>query len=152
MASKQKDKGSRFERESAVELSSHGGSWKRIPGSGSLGTNLHLSYLTGDVNGHYPWFKRAFKAENKFGYGTSKQITIKRDWILKNRLQSQSDNKYPCLLLKFDNVTGGDIGSAKLICFNFDTWNTLMTDIEELYTEYVALLDKYMAEKMQNAD
>jgi hypothetical protein len=152
MASKQKDKGSRFERESAAELSVNGGAWKRIPGSGALGTNLHLSYLTGDVDGKYPWFKKAFKAENKFGYGTSKRITILREWLTKNRAQCELDNKYPCLLLKFDSVTGGDLGSAKLICFNFDTWNKLMADIEELYTEYVAMLDKYMTEKAQNGE
>jgi len=149
MASKQKDKGSRFERESAGDLSVHGGSWRRIPGSGSLGTNLNLSYLTGDVEGYYPWFKLAIKAENKFGYGTAKQITVKREWVTKNREQSKIDHKYPCLLLKFDSVHD-DVGSAKLICFNFDTWSEMMADVELLYTEYVSLLDRYMADKADN--
>lgn len=152
MTSKQKEKGSRFERQAADVLSVNGGAWKRIPGSGSLGTNLNLTYLTGDVHGTYPWFKKPFKAENKVGYGTAKQITLKREWVTKNREQSAADNKYPCLLLKFNNVTSGDIDSSRLICFNFDTWNTMMSDIEELYTEYVALLDKLMAQKVQNGE
>lgn len=150
MSSPQKDKGSRFEREAASDLSVSGGSWKRIPGSGSLGTNLNISYLTGDLEGHYPWFGRAIKAENKYGYGTSQRMTILREWLIKVREQAGKDNKYPCLLLKFDSVTGGDIGSAKLICFNFDTWNRMMADLEELYTEHSSLLDKYMAEHANN--
>ncbi len=142
MSSPQKLKGSKWERDAAKDLSVYSGIWKRIPGSGSLGTNLHMSELTGDLHGHYPWFKKQFKAEGKIGYGTSKQITVKREWFEKVRLQAELDNKFPCVLLKFDNVTGGDIGSAKIIAFNVDTFNAMMKELEELYAEYLKLLER----------
>lgn len=142
MTGKQKLKGDKFERDAAKDLSVNSGEWKRNPGSGSLGTNLGMSELTGDVTGKYPWFAKLLKAENKVGYGTSKQITVKREWFTKVREQAQLDNKYPVVLLKFDDVTGGDIGSAKVICINFDTWNSLMEDLEDLYIHYLKLLEK----------
>ena len=141
MTFKSKDKGSRWERESASELSKSGGSWKRIPGSGSLGTNLKMPELMGDLSGHYNWFKKKFLGEGKFGYGGSKQLTLKREWITKNREQAVLNNSYPTLLLKFSDVTSGD-GSAKLICFNFDTWNQMMSDVQELYENYLKLVEK----------
>lgn len=142
MTNKQKIKGSKFERDAAKELSVNSGEWKRTPGSGSLGTNLGMPDLMGDVSGKYPWFTKKIKAENKVGYGTSKQITVKRQWFTKVREQANLDNKYPCVLLKFDDVTGGDLGSAKIICFNFDTFNSMMADIEELYVHYLKLLER----------
>ena len=142
MSSPSKNKGSRWEREAAKELSESGGDWKRIPGSGSLGSNLGISNLMGDLTGRYPWFKKLIKAENKVGYGTSKQITLKREWILKNREQANLDSKYPCLIFKFDDVTGGDLGSAKVIAFNIDTWNEMMSDIQDIYEQYLKLLEE----------
>lgn len=148
MSSPQKNKGSKFERDAAKYLTAGSGEWKRIPGSGSLGTNLHDSGLMGDLTGKYPWFTKLFKAENKVGYGTSKQITVKREWFLKVREQAKLDNKFPCVLLKFDDVTGGDIESAKIICFNFDIWLEMMEDLEQLYIEYIKLLEKDFQENV----
>lgn len=148
---KSKDKGSRFERDSAKDLSVNGGLWKRIAGSGSLGSNLGQPELMGDVHGSYPFFKRKIKAEGKFGYGNSKRMTIQREWITKNREQANLDNAYPCLLLKFNDVTGGDIGSAKLICFNYDVWNQMMLDVQELYQNYLKLVEKdYLRKEKEN--
>lgn len=137
MSSPQKIKGSKWERDAAKDLSENGGEWKRIPGSGSLGTNLGMSNLTGDLHGSYPWFKKQFKAEGKVGYGTSKQITLKREWFTQIRDQAKLNNNYPCVLFKFDDVTGGDRGSAKVISFNIDTWNQMMGDMNEIYEHYL---------------
>jgi len=142
MTSASKIKGSKFERDAAKELSVNSGEWKRIPGSGSLGVILNDSSLMGDLNGKYPWFKKGIKSQNKVGYGTSKQITVKREWFTEIREQAKLDNKYPCVLLKFDDVKNGDLGSAKVICFNFDTFNSMMSDLEELYIHYLKLLEK----------
>lgn len=143
-----KAKGDNFERGIAKVLSVYGGKWRRIPGSGSIGTNLKMSNLTGDLEGTYPFFSKAFKGEAKVGYGTSKQMQLKREWFTKVREQSKLDNKYPAVIVKFNDVTGGDIGSATAICFNVDTWNSLMQDIQRLYDEHLALLEKhYGAEK-----
>lgn len=138
-----KAKGDTFERLVAKILSEHGGVWKRIPGSGSIGTNLKMSDLTGDLVGRYPWFTKSFKGESKVGYGTSKQMTLKREWLTKVREQALIDNKYPALIIKFNDVTGGDIGSATAICINLDTWNAMMKDLAELYEEYLVMLDKH---------
>lgn len=138
-----KAKGDRFEREVAKDLSVHGGKWRRIPGSGSIGTNLKMSNLTGDLEGTYPWFTKAIKGEAKVGYGTSKQMQLKREWFTKVREQAKADNKYPVVIVKFDDVTGGDLGSAVAVCINMDTWNTMMSDIERLNDEYIALLNKH---------
>jgi len=138
-----KAKGDTFERWAAKELSINGGKWHRIPGSGSIGTNLKMSTLTGDFEGQYPWFRKAFKGEGKVGYGTSKQMTLKREWFTKVREQAKLDNKYSAVVIKFNDVTGGDIGSATAVCFNIDTWNIMMSDIQELYDEYIVLLGKY---------
>lgn len=143
MYNRSKQKGDTFERKAAKMLTINGGTWRRIPGSGSIGTNLKMSNLTGDLEGHYPWFKKGIKGESKVGYGTSKQMQLKREWFTKVREQSILDNKYGVVVVKFDDVTGGDIGSATAMCINLDTWNLMMKDIQELYSEYIALLDKY---------
>lgn len=143
MYNRSKVKGAIFERRAAKILTIHQGVWKRIPGSGSIGTNLKMSNLTGDLIGYYPWFTKSFKGESKVGYGTSKQMTFKREWFTKVREQSEVDNKYPAVIVKFNDVTGGDIGSATAICFNLDTWNSMMKDLEELYVEYLVMLDKH---------
>lgn len=141
-----KAKGDNFERKAAALLSVHGGKWRRIPGSGSIGTNLKMSNLTGDLEGFYPWFTKGIKGESKVGYGTSRQMQLKREWFTKVREQSDADNKYPVVIVKFNDVTGGDIGSATAICINLDTWNLMMADIERLNDEYIALLNKHYGE------
>ncbi len=138
-----KAKGDNFERWAAKQLTEHQGVWRRIPGSGSIGTNLKMSNLTGDLEGRYPWFTKAFKGEGKVGYGTSKQMTVKREWFTKVREQAGLDNKYPAVILKFNDVTGGDIGSATVICFNMDTWSSMMKDLDELYQEYLVMLNQH---------
>jgi hypothetical protein len=147
-----KIKGDKFERDAAKMLSENGAIFKRVPGSGSIGTNLGMASLTGDLQGHYPWFRRDFRLEAKVGYGTSKQMTLKREWFTKIRDQAALDNKYPAVVIKFNDVTGGDIGSATAICFNLDVWNQLMSDIKELNDEYTVLLEKYYGKEKENAE
>lgn len=145
-----KQKGKRFERELTKDLSINGGKWKRIPGSGSIGTTLGMSNLTGDNRGSYPWWHKELKGEAKFGYGSSKQMQLKREWFSKVREEAAVDNKYPVVLLKFTDVTQGDLGSAKVICFNFDVWNEMMAELEELYNEYLLLLEGRFIEERSN--
>ena len=142
MGKSQRTKGKAFERLVANAFSKTGGDWKRIPGSGAIGTNLKMSNLTGDVVGRYPWWSKGFKGECKVGYGTSKQMTFKRLWITKNREEAELDHKWPCIILKFNNVTSGDLESAKVIGFNWDTWGEMMQEIEELYAENLHLREQ----------
>lgn len=121
--------GLRWERELVKLL---GG--KRQPSSGAFGTQIHDASLTGDVVVKYPWWKM-LHIEAKTGYGGSKSMNVKRNWFEKVRREAKLANRYPVVALKFKGVTGGDLGSAKVICINVDTWLKMMQEIEYLYME-----------------
>ena len=125
--------GLRWERELAKLL---GG--KRQPSSGAFGTQIHDAALTGDVVVKYPWWHKAFHIEAKTGYGGSKSLSLKRGWFEKVRQEASLARRYPVVAIKFKGVTGGDRGSAKVICFNLDTWLDMMQEIEYLYLENLA--------------
>jgi hypothetical protein len=133
-------KGKRWEREAANNLTKGEGQWKRVPGSGALGSRIGDASLKGDAVGRYPWWRRPFRAEAKYGYGTSRQMQLQRAWVQKIRDQSKGSDSLPCLLLKFKNVTTGD-PSAKLIVFDFETWNKMMDSLAELWEEHLKLLE-----------
>ena len=135
------NKGKRWEREVANNLSVNAGEWKRIPGSGAIGSTTGDATLQGDVVGRYPWWHRPIRAEAKYGYGTSSRLQILRDWIIKIREQSRGSNSLPCLLLKFKNVTTGD-PSAKLIAFDLETWNKMMGMLNTFWEEHLRLLEE----------
>lgn len=141
MGRRAKRAGNRWERESADELSEHGGEWKRIPGSGALASLAKVPMLGGDLVGKYPWFEKNFRGEAKYGYGGSKQMTLKREWFQKIQTEADRVDDHPCVILKFKNVTTGD-SSAKIICFSIETWNELMEELEDLWYEYQQLLEK----------
>lgn len=124
--------GLRWERELAKIL---GG--KRQPSSGAFGTQTHDASLTGDITKKYPWWKM-LHIEAKTGYGGSKSMNVKREWFEKVRREAKLANRYPIVALKFKGVTGGDLGSAKVICINIDTWQAMMQEIEYLYLENLA--------------
>ena len=147
---KSRDKGNRFEREAVHELEEFANA-RRVPGSGSIGTNLGLSTLTGDVHLKYPWFSKSFKCECKTGYGTPNQMQFKREWVTKVREEANANNNYPAVLLKFSGVTFGDLGSAKQICFSFDVWNKLMSEVEDLYEDNIKLRTRLLELEKQNA-
>ena len=60
-----KDKGSGFERDLVKLLNDKikYGEFKRIPGSGAMGTTLHETTLTGDVTGKILGIPRQLKIE-----------------------------------------------------------------------------------------
>lgn len=145
MGRKIRDSGLRWEREAAKLLSKFSGEWKRVPGSGSLG--MQNGSLKADITGRYPWFSKPIRAEAKFGYGGNKQLTLHREWIDKIIQQASEVNAIPCLLLKFRDVYSGD-RSAKLIVFDFETWQLLMKDLETLWDEYI----KYVAADYERRD
>lgn len=133
-------RGKRWERDAAKELTVGCGYWKRTPGSGAFGTQTGDASITGDLIGRYPWW-RDFKAEAKYGYGTQKSLSLKREWVTKIREEASRSRQYPCLLVKFKGVTGGDIASSKLIMFDLETWNKMMTQLGELWAHYLTLLE-----------
>lgn len=112
--SKSKDRGSRWERDAVnilnnlIKLSA----WKRIPGSGAIGTILGESLLTGDLTGAVEGYPKKFKAECKVGYNPStnkevKSFSLKKEWLDKIKQESENACSAPLLLGKFDNVREG---------------------------------------------
>jgi len=109
MVNKQKRKGDTWEREFAKLLTKSltGSVFKRVPGSGALGTIMGESRLTGDVVGTVPFCPKKFKFEAKTGYGGHTQLTIKRDWLEKIREEADAAFAIPGLVCKFDNARSG---------------------------------------------
>lgn len=142
MVKKIREMGLRWERQVAKLL---GG--RRQPSSGAFGTQQRDASLTGDVVVQLPWFHKALHIECKYGYGSSKTLSLKREWITKVREEAELARRYPVLAVKFRNVTS-DIESAKVICINFDTWLKMMKEIEYLYLDYLNLLkEQYESEE-----
>jgi hypothetical protein len=111
---KSKVKGSRFEHD-AVEILTQlvsGSKFKRIPGSGAIGTTLGESLLTGDIVGIIDNYPQRFKGECKVGYNSStnkevKQFTLKKEWLDKIFNEAQGTYSLPFLIGKFDNARAG---------------------------------------------
>lgn len=109
MPSKSKRKGSDWERQAVEILNGNivGGNFKKIPGSGAIGTILSEPLLTADIVGHVDSIPRALKIECKVGYGSAKQFTMKKEWLDKVKMEAQSDYSLPLLLGKFSGAREG---------------------------------------------
>lgn len=114
MVNKNKIKGSTFERDIVKILNSiiDGADFKRIPGSGAIGTIIGESLLTGDVSGKVEHFPVKFKGECKVGYNHStnkevKQFTLKKEWLDKIWEEASATYSLPILFGKFDNARSG---------------------------------------------
>lgn len=114
MVNKNKIKGSTFERDVVDFLNKkiRGSLWKRIPGSGAMGTSLGEPLLTGDILGEINGFFRKLRGECKAGYNSStnkevKQFTIKKEWF--DKIQKEADNSFafPIFLGKFSGARSG---------------------------------------------
>jgi len=136
-----KRKGTRWENEVVKILDDEGGGeWRRIPGSGAMAHFLKDASFNSDVVGVYPWWNKEIRGECKYGYGTDKSMSVKREWITKIREEAKESRAFPCLLIKFKNVRD-DPNTAKLICFNFDTWIELMEEVNDVYEELLERLE-----------
>lgn len=108
MVNKQKNKGSRWEHD-AVEILNRKverGRFKRIPGSGAIGTVLGESILTGDITGKVDGFYKGFKIEAKSGYGKG-QMAVKKIWLDKIKEEATAAYAIPVLLGKFSDIRSG---------------------------------------------
>jgi hypothetical protein len=144
MTNKQKVKGSTWERDAVNILTSliKSGTWKRIPGSGAMGTALGESLLTGDITGSVNGYPKKFKAECKVGYNPStdkevKSFSLKKEWLDKIRMESETAYATPILLGKFDNARGGVKHFVVMDIRDFADIMNFITDISrELELEY----------------
>lgn len=127
----QKRSGTDFERKLVKYLNrlSKYWKWKRIAGSGALGTNLGEPSLTGDVVGTSDYVPFKIRVEAKFGYGGSKQLTLKKEWMDKILSEAKSINDIPVLIGRFK---GARSGVEEFAVMDINTFVTLIDYISEI--------------------
>jgi Holliday junction resolvase len=136
-----KRKGSQFERDAVKLLNNKikNSIWKRIPTSGSIGTRLNISSLTGDITGEVSGIPKKFKLEAKVGYGGATQLSIKKEWLDKIMEEAKSTYSIPGLICKF---SGARSGVQEFIVLDIDTFSNLIAEMSELYEELDRIYDK----------
>ena len=131
MTNKQKIKGSTFER-LAVEILNKlvdKSEWKRIPGSGAIGTSLDEPLLTGDLSGSAEHFPKPFKVEAKVGYGGKTQFALKKEWLDKIKEEAKGTYSFPFLIGKF---SGAREGTKVFVVMDVEEFSFLLNLITEL--------------------
>jgi len=139
-----KDKGIRWENDAIKILNKkYPESWRRIPGSGSLGTIMDWDNLRGDLIGVYRFLSRRLRADAKTGYGGATQLALKREWLEKIREEAEANfNDIPCLICKF---SGSRTDVRYFIVFDFDAFHSLLQEMEDLDRENIDLREKLNA-------
>ncbi len=129
MVNSKKVKGSKWEADLVQILNKNlNGVFKRVPGSGAMGTSLNEGLLTGDVVGKMENISKTFRIECKVGYGGATQFTLKKEWLDKIKKEADSTYSYPFLAGKF---SGALTGVKQFIVLDIDT-----------FLEIIELLDK----------
>jgi len=136
---KSKQKGNTFEHD-VVELLNKkviGGNFRRIPGSGAMGTTMGEPLLTGDVSGKVEGIPTRFKIECKVGYNTStdrevKQFTLKKEWLDKVGEEAKDALSVPLLFGKF---SGARKGVQVFVVMDIDVFSNMINEISRLQKE-----------------
>ena len=134
MVINQKNKGNNFERDAVKLLMNHipNSTWKRIPSSGAIGTNIGEPLLCGDIVGEIEGFPRKFRVEAKVGYGGAKQFTLKKEWIDKIAMEAYQTYSTPFVIGKF---SGAREGTQVFVVLDIDTFSDLLNQITKLQRE-----------------
>jgi hypothetical protein len=129
-----KRKGSDFERQGTEVLNALvvDSEWKRIPGSGAIGTTLSEPLLTADIVGSVKSIPRKFKVECKVGYGGATQFALKKEWLDKVRMEADATFGIPILLGKF---SGSRDGVKIFTVMDVETFASLINHITKLQEE-----------------
>jgi len=139
MPFKNKRKGSDFERQ-AVEILNNlvvDSEWKRIPGSGALGTALGEPLLTSDIVGKVKSLSKRFKVEAKVGYNPPrvqevKQFLLKKEWLDKVKMEADASYSIPFLIGKF---SGARDGTKVFVVTDVEIFAFLINHITKLQDE-----------------
>lgn len=145
MGNPMKAKGSAFER-LAVEILNtlvKNSLWKRIPGSGAIGTALGEPLLTSDIIGKVNAIPKQFKVEAKVGYGGATQFTLKKEWLDKIIMESKATFSIPFLIGKF---LGSREGVKVFVVMDVETFASVLNHITNLQEE----LDKSNGRELGN--
>lgn len=139
MTNPNKIKGSSFERLAAELLNTliRKSIWKRVAGSGALGTIMSEPTLSSDVKGRVESIPKEFKIECKVGYNTSKdggvkQFTLKKEWLDKVRQEADGSYAIPMLMGKF---LGAREGVKVFVVLDVEIFADLINRITELKEE-----------------
>lgn len=131
MVFKAKQKGNLWEHD-AVELLTKlikKSKWKRIPGSGAIGTSMDEPLLTGDITGNVESLPKKIKLEAKVGYGGAKQFALKKEWLDKVKEEAKNNYSIPMLIGKFSGARGG---VQSFVVMDTETFSDLINYITEL--------------------
>jgi len=117
--------------------------FKRVPGSGALGTIMHESRLSGDVKGKVPFLAKGFNIEAKTGYGGSKQLAVKKEWFDKCREEAENSYAIPLLACKFSNARAG---VKHFIAMDIEAFTEILEEANKLYEDFIKLQEKLDAD------
>lgn len=134
-----KRKGSDFER-LAVEILNtliKDAEFKKVPGSGALGTTLLEPLLTADIVGTVNSIPKKFKIECKVGYNSSKdkevkQFTLKKEWLDKVIREANASFSIPLLMGKF---SGAREGVKVFVTMDVETFAQIINHITRLQAD-----------------
>jgi hypothetical protein len=129
-----KRKGSQWERDAAKILNELTyGKWKRVPGSGALGAILEEPTLQGDITGKdIPGLPKGFLLDAKVGYGGSKQMSLKKEWLDKVRQEAEATYSLPAVIGKFSGARGG---ATVFVVMDVAAFAELLNRLDELQEE-----------------
>lgn len=130
-----KNKGSAFEREIVKKLNSFvkKGKFKRVVGSGAIGTSMVIPDLCGDITGEVEGMPKKLRGESKIGYGGAKSLTLKKEWLDKIAMEAESTYSMPFLVGRF---SGSRSGVEEFVVLDLDTFVYLLNLISTLAKEY----------------
>jgi len=100
---------------------------------------MNESRLSGDVKGKVPFLSKEFNIEAKTGYGGSKQLAVKKEWLDKVREEAENAYAIPLLACKFSNARKG---VKHFICMDFEAFADIMEEANKLYEDFIRLQDK----------
>lgn len=146
MGNPMKAKGSAFER-LAVEILNtlvKNSIWKRIPGSGAIGTVLGEPLLTSDIIGIVSAIPKRFKVEAKVGYGGATQFTLKKEWLDKVAKEAEGSFSIPFLIGKF---LGAREGTKVFVVMDVEVFASIINHITNLQEK----LDKENGTNLDNS-
>ena len=126
-----KRKGANFERQIVKKINKKlkAGEFRKVAGSGAIGTIEGEPYLMGDINGWVKGFPRRFKLEAKVGYGGSKQLTLKKEWLDKIAEQAEHTKSFSGVVCRFSNSRSG---VEEFIAINLYEFVELLNHISHL--------------------
>lgn len=134
MPSPQKRKGSDWERQATDILNANikRSKFRKIPGSGAIGTIVGEPMLTSDIRGQVESFTKEFKIECKVGYGSATQFTMKKLWLDKVKEEAAGSYGIPLLMGKF---SGAREGVRSFVVMDMDTFCELINKVTELWED-----------------